>query len=86
MIFHSDENINKTFSLKLCTEKEKNQYEVLPPSLFPTTPNDNESCIASCKKCDICKNYLLTNNKFSPIQDGFFWGYSRMYGQKGSPL
>ena len=32
-----------------------------------------ESCIKSCKKCDICKNYLITDNKFNCKVTGRFY-------------
>ena len=34
---------------------------------------NSESCIASCKKYDICKNYLLTDNKFKCKVTGRFY-------------
>ena len=36
-------------------------------------PKNNESCITSSKKCDICKNYLITDNKFKFKVTGRFY-------------
>ena len=47
--------------------------EILSPSLFPAKPKNSESCITSCKKCDICKNYLITDNKFKCKVTGRFY-------------
>ena len=48
-------------SIKTLYRREKNLKKILSPSLFPAKPKYSESCITSCKKCDICK--LLTDNK-----------------------
>ena len=66
-LLHTDENMKKIFtfkSIKTLYRREKNLKEILSPSLLPAKPKNNESCIKSCKKCDICKNYLITDNKF----------------------
>ena len=39
--------------------------EVLPPSLFPPKFNENGSYITNYNKCDICKNYLISDNTFT---------------------
>ena len=39
--------------------------EILPPSLFPPKFNENGSYITNYNKCDICKNYLISDNKFT---------------------
>ena len=41
--------------------------------MFPAKPKNSESCITSCKKCDICKNDLLTDNKFKCKVTGRFY-------------
>ena len=56
-ILHADENMKK----------------ILSPSLFPAKLKHSESCITSCKKCDICKNYLLTDNRFKYKVTGRFY-------------
>ena len=64
---HTDENMKKLFpskSIKTLHRRVKNLKEILSPSLFPAKSKNSESCITSCKKCDICKNYLITDNKF----------------------
>ena len=67
-ILHIDENVKKIFpskSMKTLYWREKNRKQFLSPSLFPAKPNNSESCITSCKKCEICKSYLITDNKLS---------------------
>ena len=51
-------------STKSFYRREKDLKEILSPSLFPAQPKNSENCITSSKKCDICKNYLITNNIF----------------------
>ena len=66
-ISHTGENMKKIFlskSIKTLYRREENLKEILSLSLYPAKPKNNESCMASCKKCDICKNYMLTGNKF----------------------
>ena len=50
-----------------------NLEEVLLPYLFPAKTKNNESCITLCKKCDICKDYLITDNKFECKVTGRFY-------------
>ena len=67
-ILHIDENVKKIFpskSMKTLYWREKNRKQFLSPSLFPAKPKNSESCITSCKKCEICKSYLITDNKLS---------------------
>ena len=72
---HTDENMKKIFpskSIKTLYRREKNLKEILSPSLFPAKPKNNESFVTSCKKCDICKNYQITDNKLSvKLRAGF---------------
>ena len=74
-ILHTDQSVKKSFpskSIKTFYRREKNLKEILSPSLFPAKPKNNESCTTSCKKCDICKNYLITDNNFKcKITDRF---------------
>ena len=75
-ILHTDENMKKIFpskSIKTLYRREKNLKKILSPSLFPAKPKNSESCITSCKKCDICKNYLLTDNTFKCKVTGRFF-------------
>ena len=41
--------------------------------MFPAKSKNSEHCITSCKKCDICKNYLITDNKFKFKVTGRFY-------------
>ena len=75
-ILHTDENMKKIFpskSIKTLYRRGKNLTKILSPSLFPAKPKNSESCITSCKKCDICKNYLITDNKFKCKVTGRFY-------------
>ena len=75
-ILYTDENMKKIFPSKSITtlyRREKNLQEILSPSLFPAKSKNSESCITLCKKCDICKNYLISDNKFeSKVTGGFY--------------
>ena len=75
-ILYSDKNLKKIFpskSIKSLFRREKNLKKNLSPSLFPAKPKNRENCITSSKKCDICKNYLLTDNKFKCRVTGRFY-------------
>ena len=75
-ILHTDENMKKIFpskSIKALYRTEKNLKEILSSSLFPAKAKNSKSCIASCKKCHTCKNYLLTDNKFTCKATGRFY-------------
>ena len=75
-ILHTDENMKKvcpSTSIKTLHRREKNLKEILSLSLFPAKLKNSESCITSCKKCDIFKNYLLTDNKFKCKVTGRFY-------------
>ena len=37
---------------------------MLPPSLYPKPSIKSNRTIVSCNKCDICKNFLITDSKF----------------------
>ena len=66
-ILYTDEDMKKLLppnSLKTLYRRGKNLKEILSPSLFPSKPSKKESSITSCDKCDICKNYLIPDNKF----------------------
>ena len=60
-------------SIKTLYRREKNLKEILSPSLFPAKPKNSESCVTSCKKCNICKNYLLTDDMFKRKVTGMFY-------------
>ena len=62
-ILHADENMKKLFpskSVKTLYRRHKYLKEIVSPALFLAKAKNSESCIPSCKKCDICKNYLIT--------------------------
>ena len=80
-ILHTDEDMKKLFprnSLTTIYRREKNLKEILSPSLFPPKFNKNESYISNCNKCDICKDYLISGNKFKCKVIG------RVYSVRGS--
>ena len=36
---------------------------MVAPSLYPKPSIEGNHTIVSCKKCDICKNFLITDSK-----------------------
>ena len=38
--------------------------DILSPSLFPSKAKQIGNSITSCNKCDICKNFLVSDTKF----------------------
>ena len=65
-------------SLTTIYRRKKNFKEILSPSLFRSKFNKNESYISNCNKCDICKDYLISGNKFKCKVIG------RVYSVRGS--
>ena len=65
-------------SLTTINRRDKNLKEILSASLFPPTLNKNESPISNRNKCNICKNYLISDNKFKCKVTG------RVYSVKSS--
>ena len=51
-------------TIKILYTHKKNLQEILSPSLFPSKAKQIENSITSCNKCDICKNFLLSDTKF----------------------
>ena len=51
-------------TIKTLYRREKNLKEILSPSLFPSKAKQIENSITSCNKCDICKNFLVSDTKF----------------------
>ena len=45
-------------------KRNKSLKEMVPPSLYPKSSIESDGIIASCNKCDICKNLLITDSKF----------------------
>ena len=50
-------------TIKTLYSREKNLKEILSPSLFPSKAKQFENSITSCNKCDICKNFLVSDTK-----------------------
>ena len=66
-ILPTDEDMKKRFphnSVTTIYRREKNIMEILSSSLFPTKFKKNESYFSNCNRCDIYKNYLISDNKF----------------------
>ena len=64
---HSDEVLKKAFpnnKFSIIYKCKKNLKEMVPPSLYPKPSIKSKCTIASCNKCDICKNFLITDSKF----------------------
>ena len=64
---HSDEvskNVfpNKKFSV--IYKRNKNLKEMVAPSLYPKPSIKSDCTLVSYNKCDICKNFLITDSKF----------------------
>ena len=51
-------------TIKTLYRPEKNLKGILSPSLFPSKTKQIENSITSCNKCDICKNFLVSDTKF----------------------
>ena len=64
---HSDEVLKKVFlnnKFFVIYKRNKNLKEIVAPSLYPKPSIKSTRTIVSCKKCDICKNFLITESKF----------------------
>ena len=48
-------------TMKTLYRCEKNLKEISSPSLFPSNAKQIENSITSCNKCDICKNFLVSD-------------------------
>ena len=47
-------------------KRTRNLKEILPPSLYTKNKNEEKSyVIKTSGKCDICKNYLISDNTFT---------------------
>ena len=51
-------------SLTTISRRKKNPKEILSPTLLPPKFNKDEGYISNRNNCDICKNYLISDNKF----------------------
>ena len=66
-ILRTHEEMKKLFlsnSVTTIYRREKNFKEILSRSLFPPKFNKDESFISNSNKCDICRKYLIFDNKF----------------------
>ena len=66
-VLHGDDSLKTMFPTNYIStvyKRNSNLKEILAPSLNPAIQRDRGSSITSCKKCDICKNYLVTSSKF----------------------
>ena len=64
---HSDEFLKKVFPNKkfsVIYKRNKNLKELIASSLYPKLSIKSNRTIVSCNKCDICKNFLITDGKF----------------------
>ena len=53
-------------TISVTYKRNKNLREILSPSLFPRTTNQNKCSIKECnRKCDICKNFLIVSPDFT---------------------
>ena len=66
-IVHSDEVLKKPFpnnKFSLIYKRNKNLKEMVAPSLYPKPSIKSNRTIVSCKKGDICKNFLIADSTF----------------------
>ena len=64
---HADEKIKTILpkgSISVTYKRQKNLKELISPSLYSSIKRENESSVKSCNKCDISKNFLVTENFF----------------------
>ena len=64
---HSDEVLKNVFpneNFSVIYKRNKNVKEIVAPSLYPKPSIKSNRTIVSCNKCDICKNFLITDSKF----------------------
>ena len=64
---HSDEVLKNVFpneNFSVIYKLNKNVKEIVAPSLYPKPSIKSNRTIVSCNKCDICKNFLITDSKF----------------------
>ena len=68
-VLHSDSDLKNIFpENSICTlfKRNRNLKEILSPSLYTKNKNEKKSyVIKNCGKCDICKNYLISDNTFT---------------------
>ena len=65
---HSDENFKELFPaspFNTTYRHNKNLKKLLSPSLYPNRKSTKSNSIISCNSCDICKNYMVSENMFT---------------------
>ena len=66
-LLHSDDSPQKLFPANIFStifKRNKNLKEILAPCKHPDPKNSRQNSITSCKKCDICKNYMVFDRTF----------------------
>ena len=67
-VLHSDTNLKNIFpENSICTvfKRNRNLKEILSPSLYTKRKSVKKiNIIKNCSKCDICKNFLISDNSF----------------------
>ena len=64
---HSDEVLKKAFlsnKFSVIYKRSENLKEMVAPSSYPKPSIKSNHTTVSCNKCDICKNFLITDSKF----------------------
>ena len=64
---HSDEVLKNLFpnkKLSVIYKLNKNLKEMVAPSLYLKPSTKSGRTLVSCNKCDICKNFLITDSNF----------------------
>ena len=68
-VLHSDGDLKNIYpENSICTvfKRNRNPKEILYPSLYTRNKNGKKSyVIKNCGKCDICKDYLISDNTFT---------------------
>ena len=62
---HSDEVLKKFFlnnTFSVIYKRNKNLKEIAAHSLYPKSSIKSNRTIVSCNKCEICKNFLMTDS------------------------
>ena len=66
---HSDIDLKNIFpesSISTVFKRNRNLKEILSPSLYTKNRNEKKSYVTkNCGKCDICRNYLISDNSFT---------------------
>ena len=66
-LLHSDDSVKQLFPANMFStifRSKENLQQLLAPSKYPNPMNSKQNSIASCNKCDICKNYIAFDRTF----------------------